>query len=78
MKFRRVFTKVRFVRFNFWTKKYIFDPKCAFLADFGYFWPFFRQFFNSKIARSQNKENSYYENLENNIPLDFVIGIFPI
>ena len=44
----------------------------------GHFLPFFRQFFNAKIAQSQNKENCFYKNLENNIPLDFVIGIFPI
>ena len=51
------------------------------MAIFGRFWLFlalFWQFFNAKIARSQNKGNSYYKNLENNIPLDFVIGIFPI
>ena len=59
-------------------RKKCYDPKWPFLADFGYFWPFFWQFFNAKIARSQNKGNSYYKNLENNIPLDFVIGIFPI
>ena len=51
------------------------------MAIFGRFWLFlalFWQFFNAKIAQSQNKGNSYYKNLENNIPLDFVIGIFPI
>ena len=63
--------------FWFEPEKKFYDPKWPFLADFGYFWPFFRQFFNAKIARPQNKEKSYYKNLENNIPLDFVIGIFP-
>ena len=51
------------------------------MAIFGRFWLFlalFWQFFNAKIARSQNKGTSYYKNLENNIPLDFVIGIFLI
>ena len=48
------------------------------LGQFSLFLPFFGQFFKAKIARSQNKGNSYYKNLENNIPLDFVIEIFPI
>ena len=63
---------------QFLDEKIFFWPKMCILDDFGHFWPFFRQFFNAKIARSQNKGNSYYKNLENNIPLDFVIGIFPI
>ena len=51
------------------------------MATLGRFWlfsAFFRQFFYARIGRSQNKGNSYYKNLENNIPLDFVIGILPI
>ena len=47
-------------------------------ADFGYYWYFFGQFFNAKITRSQNKGNFYHKNVENNIRLDFVIGISPI
>ena len=49
------------------------------MAIFGQFWLFlalFWQFFNAKIARSQNKGNPYCKNVEN--PLDFVIGIFSI
>ena len=64
--------------FWFEAEEKIFRPKMAILGRFWLFWPFFRQFFNAKITRSQNKGNSYYKNLENNILLDFVIRIFPI
>ena len=53
MNFRRVFTKVRFVCFGLRPRKYFYDPKWPFWLFLALF---FGNFFNAKIARSQNKE----------------------
>ena len=64
MNFRMVFTKVRFVCFGLRPRKIFMTQNGHFVLILGIFGPFLRNFFNAEVARSQNKGNSYYKNLQ--------------